>query len=835
LPAAGWVQTNHSTTIGTTNWFQGNTAVFTAQAGTPASYIGANFNNTTGTNTISNWLLTPPLTLQPGATMTFWTRTTTANPFPDRLQVRMSTNGASSNVGTTATDVGDFTTLLLDINPTYTVGGYPEVWTQMTVTVFLPPGPPSVTGRLAFRYFVENGGPTGANSNYIGIDTFQYNGPCGGATPTPSPTATATPSVSPTIPPITPTPTPTPTASASPTASPSASPTATVPGTPTPTPTASATPNPAAQAVNLSTRMRVQTGDKVGIGGFIITGTTAKQVLLRAIGPSLTRYGITDALADPVLELHGPGAFVTIVNNNWRDTQQAAIQATGLAPTNDFESAILATLPPGAYTAIVKGTGNTSGVALVEFYDLSPGANSKLGNLSTRAFVSTADNIVIAGFILGNGSGMDQIIVRGIGPSLAPGSFPASAVLADPTLELRDHNGTLILANNDWQDNAAQAADITAAGLAPSNNLESAVAATLPPGLYTALLAGLNNGTGIGLVEVYDRGGAPPHVQTNLVSDVPGLASHTDANLANPWGIATSPTSPFWVSDNHTGVSTLYNTSGTPQSLVVTVPPAAGGKQGSPTGIVFNGSTDFQVSAGAPARFIFATEDGTISGWASGSSAVLKVDNSASGAVYKGLAIGNNGTANFLYAADFHGAKIDVFDAAFAPATLAGTFRDLSVPAGYAPFNIQNIGGVLYVTYALQDADAHDDVPGLGHGYINKFDLNGTFIARFASRGSLNSPWGLAVAPAGFGAFANALLVGNFGDGRINAFNPATGAFLGQLADDSGHAISIEGLWGLKIGNGGNGGDLNTLYFAAGIAGPDALEDHGLFGSIAPQ
>ena len=197
LPAAGWVQINHSTTIGTTGWFQGNDAVFPSQSGATNSYIGANFNNTTGTNTISNWLLTPPVTLQNGATMTFWTRTTTANPFPDRLQVRMSTNGASQNVGTTATDVGDFTTLLLDIDPTYTVGGYPEVWTQMTVTIT---GVPSATlGRLAFRYFVENGGPTGANSNYIGIDTFQFNGACG-ATPTPgtpSPTPTASASGTP--------------------------------------------------------------------------------------------------------------------------------------------------------------------------------------------------------------------------------------------------------------------------------------------------------------------------------------------------------------------------------------------------------------------------------------------------------------------------------------------------------------------------------------------------------------------------------------------------------------------------------------------------------------
>ena len=515
LTGAGWVQLNHSTTIGTTGWFQGNDAVFPAHQGTlPTSYIGANFNNTTGTNTISNWLLTPVVVLQTGRVMTFWTRTTDANPFPDRLQVRMSTNGASQNVGTTATDVGDFTSLLLDIDPSYTVGVYPEVWTQFNVTItgILSP----TAGRLAFRYFVENGGPTGANSNYIGIDTFQYSGPCGPSpTPgTPTPTPTITPTATPT--PATPTPTP---ASPTPTpgtptptpGTPTPTPTPT-PGTPTPTPTAS--PIPVTKAINLSTRMRVQTGDRVGIGGFIITGSAPKRVLLRAIGPSLIRYNIVDVLADPVLELHGPSGFATITNNNWRDTQEDEIQATGIPPTNDLESAIVVTLNPGAYSAIVRGNGNTSGVALIEIYDLNQGVASRLANLSTRAFVATADNIVIAGFLLNNqgvvdgveqGSS-DRVIVRGIGPSLAPGSFPASAVLADPTLELRDANGTLLISNNDWQDNAEQAAEITAAGLAPTNNLEAAIAATLPPGLYTALLAGLNNGTGIGLVEVYDRG-----------------------------------------------------------------------------------------------------------------------------------------------------------------------------------------------------------------------------------------------------------------------------------------------------------------------------------------
>jgi hypothetical protein len=252
--------------------------------------------------------------------------------------------------------------------------------------------------------------------------------------------------------------------------------------------------------------MLVQTGDNVGIGGFIITGTAPKHVLLRAIGPSLAQSGVPNPLADPVLELHGPGAFVTITNDNWRDNpvQEALIIADGIPPTNDLESAIDATLNPGAYTAIVRGKNNTSGVALVEVYDLSPAVLAKLANISTRAFVSTGNDIVIAGFILGGNSGNDRIVVRGLGPSLTAAGVPNA--LANPTLELRDSNGTLLVSDNDWQDNPAQAAELTAAGLAPTNPLESGIAATLPPGSYTALLSGTSNGTGIGLVEVYDRG-----------------------------------------------------------------------------------------------------------------------------------------------------------------------------------------------------------------------------------------------------------------------------------------------------------------------------------------
>jgi hypothetical protein len=256
--------------------------------------------------------------------------------------------------------------------------------------------------------------------------------------------------------------------------------------------------------------MRVQTGDNVGIGGFIITGSTPMRVLLRAIGPSLAGSGVPDVLADPVLELHGTGGFATIVDDNWRDdpAQEALIIATGIPPSNDLESAIVATLNPGgAYTAIVRGKNNTSGVGLVEVYDLSQAFPAKLANISTRAFAGTGSNIVIAGFILGNHSGNDRVIVRGIGPSLT--ALGVSNALADPTLELRDHNAALIFSNNDWQDNPAQAAELIAAGLAPSNPAESGIVAALPPGLYTALLTGVNNGTGVGLAEVYDLGSPP--------------------------------------------------------------------------------------------------------------------------------------------------------------------------------------------------------------------------------------------------------------------------------------------------------------------------------------
>ena len=250
--------------------------------------------------------------------------------------------------------------------------------------------------------------------------------------------------------------------------------------------------------------MNVQTGDNVGIGGFIITGTAPKHVLLRAIGPSIT--GLSGVLADPVLELHGPAGFTTVTNNNWQDdpAQAALIQATGLAPTNNLESAIDATLPPGAYTGVVRGNGGTTGIGLVEVYDLSQAAPSKLGNISTRALVGTGNDIVIAGFIMGNSSTATRIVIRGIGGSLT--LFGVPNALANPTLELRNSSGALLLANDNWGDDPAQAAELTAAGLAPTDASESGISILLGPGQYTALLAGQGNSTGVGVIEVYDRG-----------------------------------------------------------------------------------------------------------------------------------------------------------------------------------------------------------------------------------------------------------------------------------------------------------------------------------------
>ncbi len=371
-------------------------------------------------------------------------------------------------------------------------------------------------------------------------------------------------------------------------------------------------------------------------------------------------------------------------------------------------------------------------------------------------------------------------------------------------------------------------------------------------------------------VSIRDGGAGPVATQAyameNLISDGKVAADHTNSTLVNPWGLVASTTSPFWDTNNGSGNSILFDGAGnqiTAIPQVVVPPPTGAGGASAPTGIVFNNTaanpTAFLVSNGtasAPAVFIFATEDGTIAGWNPGISSnntapstqsFFGVDNSASGAVYKGLAemtipAGSAlATGPYLFATNFHSGQIDVFDQNFHAATLpAGAFHDPLIPAGYAPFGIQALNGNIYVTYALQDANKHDDVAGAGHGYVDVFNANGYLIQRLGGPGAqpeLNSPWGMTMAPQGFGKFSGDILVGNFGDSHVNAFNPTTGAFLGQLVNaqnqplvlDGGLAFS-KGLWGLAFGNGGAAGPKTTLFFTSGING----EADGLFGSVTP-
>ena len=335
---------------------------------------------------------------------------------------------------------------------------------------------------------------------------------------------------------------------------------------------------------------------------------------------------------------------------------------------------------------------------------------------------------------------------------------------------------------------------------------------------------------------VTQAGGSLRFQQHNLVSDGGVPAAHTDPMLVNAWGVAFNPFGFVWVADADAGVSTLYDGDGNKQSLVVSIPgPAGSDEPGEPTGIVFNGSAGFIVSQGAlsgPSRFIFATENGVIAAWAPNvdlTHAISVVDRSTSRANYKGLALSAGGSGQLLYASDFFHARVDVFDSAFKPVTLpAGAFTDPNIPSGYAPFGIHAIGGDIYVTYAKQDPSMTDEVVGAGRGYVDVYTPRGRLIRRVATRGALNAPWGVALAPAGFGHFGGALLIGNFGDGRINAFEPVFGFGLGPLLDRNYHPIRIEGLWGMAFGNGLSNQPVNTLFFAAG---PDD-EEHGLYGRL---
>jgi uncharacterized protein (TIGR03118 family) len=350
-----------------------------------------------------------------------------------------------------------------------------------------------------------------------------------------------------------------------------------------------------------------------------------------------------------------------------------------------------------------------------------------------------------------------------------------------------------------------------------------------------ALALGLALSCVIGASAANDHSSHAFYTAHNLVSDGTVAADHVDPNLINAWGVAFNPFGFVWVANNATGTSTLYDGAGVAQSLVVQIPTATTAGGGPATGIVFNASSGFVVknaTTSGAGRFIFATEGGVIAAWSptvDATHAVRAVDNSANGAIYKGLALSAGGSGQLLYATDFHNARIDVFDATFTPVTLPpGRFTDPRIPSDYAPFGIQAINGDIFVTYAKQDADKHDNVNGPGLGYVDVYDPNGVLLDRVATHGALNAPWGVTLAPAGFGEFSNSLLIGNFGDGRINAYSLKNYNFRGNLRDQNNHSIVIDGLWGLAFGNGFANQPVNTLFFAAG---PND-EANGLYGRI---
>ncbi len=316
----------------------------------------------------------------------------------------------------------------------------------------------------------------------------------------------------------------------------------------------------------------------------------------------------------------------------------------------------------------------------------------------------------------------------------------------------------------------------------------------------------------------------PSYHQTNLLSDGFVPAPNVNPNLQNPWGIAASPTGPIWIADNGTGMTSVVKGDGTQQLPDIAVP-------GAPSGIVFNSTDGFVVSnsdTSGPSLFLFATENGTLLGWnpnVDANTAIMVDDLSRSGAVFKGLAMATTSEGPRLYATDFASGRVMMFDRSFGN---VGSFTDPDAPDHYAPFGIANLGRMLAVTFAQREVDGTDDEPGAGHGLVDLFAFDGTMIRRLVSHGELDSPWGLAIAPGGFGKFSNDLLVGNFGDGRILAYNLHNGNFKGALEDDSGRPIVNDGLWGLKFGNGAFGTDTRSLYFTAGTDG----EAHGLFGVI---
>jgi len=439
---------------------------------------------------------------------------------------------------------------------------------------------------------------------------------------------------------------------------------------------------------------------------------------------------------------------------------------------------------------------------------------------------------VLDGILIGCSLGFLSACGGGGGGSMTPAAA-AITIAVQPTTITQGQSATLT-----WSSSTGTSCTASGAWSGPQagSGTQSVSPTTIGANTYTLTCSGgvysSNNASAVLTVNA-----ASAFTKSNLVSSAAGMAVTTDVNLINPWGIVIAAGAPAWIANNGSNTSTVYDGTGTKLAPHPAIPTGMSGT-GSPTGIVANGTTDFVITKGvatAASQFIFAGENGIIAGWANvvdPANAIIKYDD-PNGAVFKGLAIANNGTANFLYAADFHNNKVLVFDNTFATTTVTGGFTDTTLPAGYAPFGIQTlqIGGQtrIVVTYAKQDATAHDHVAGAGLGLVNVFDANGTLIKHLIPvGGALNSPWGIALAPANFGTLSNQLLIGNFGDGIINAYDPATGQFAGALKDSTGNAIATSGLWGIAFGNGARNQPTTTLYFAAGISN----EAGGLYGRI---
>lgn len=467
------------------------------------------------------------------------------------------------------------------------------------------------------------------------------------------------------------------------------------------------------------------------------------------------------------------------------------------------------------------------------------GAGRQIGPLMTLSAIALT---ACGGGYGGSGSNMGPPLAPTVSLSIAPTTITAGQ---NATLTWSTTNASTCAASDGWSGNEAtsgtQSVTPTSTG-----SIKFTLTCTAPSG-------GTYSGGGGGhtaMTVTLTVNAASTFAVTKLVADTAaGGAQVTDPNLVNPWGIVFGPGLPVWVANNHSETSTLYDGNGVPQPagnpLIVNTPPA-GAVTFDPTGIVFNGSaTDFMISAGGntgPAHFIFSGEGGMISAW----SEAVDIHNSiivfpapggdSGGAVYKGLAVAKKGGALFLYASDFHNNKVDVFDTHFAKQTLpAGAFVDTTLPAGYAPFGIQAVangaGGAdqIYVTYAKQNDVAHDNLNGPGLGVIDIFDTSGTLVKHLvAEGGALNAPWGVALAPADFGTLSGALLISNFGDGRINGYDPASGAFIGTVTDSTGTPFSAPGLWGIAFGNDAAGQAHNSLFFAAGTND----EANGLYGRI---